>query len=360
MVQIDQKINGLYFFRQQTSTSPWIAAPASERERIIAQYRPELVTVLDVSSDFSTDLTADEMESLRHAGPAYADFDGTDGVADATDGFQRFLGKIQDLGQDLDQCRLYASGGRGYHAEIPLACFLPVVPPEGIVGLPAILKEIALNPAIFTDTLDQRVYSGRRGRMWRVPNFRRPSGLYKVPLTPSEALTMTPERYAEVCSSPRFLPPPAPPQLNPQLARLFADARAKVGVKATRKAATAHAVTEMQERFAMAGYPLPPSLLALLSGDVLPRENVGFNQIALQACIVAVAMGVDEDTLINLSRHLIEHHHGDGNKYTTPRKREDALRKVYSSVDGSSYTASARGIRAILPPTMRCNDLRGL
>jgi len=40
---------------------------------------------------------------------------------------------------------------------------------------------------LYVDTLDLRVYSAKRGRMWRTPNVQRENGKYKVPISLGEA-----------------------------------------------------------------------------------------------------------------------------------------------------------------------------
>ena len=92
---------------------------------------------------------------------------------------------------------------------MPLACIIPHVKPEGIAHQPAVYREIA--HYLYVNNLDLRVYTAKRGRMWRVPNIERTIGLYKVALTPTEALSMTPELYLDLCSTPRFLAKPEAP-----------------------------------------------------------------------------------------------------------------------------------------------------
>ena len=348
-----------FFFYQKTPKSLWIPAPTSERDSIIAEHQPPFVSVLDVDNNFATDPSAEQKDALRYSGPFYADFDGSDGLDEVTQQFQKFLGMLQDL--DLDQCKLFATGGRGFHVEVPMACFMQDIPPEGIERLPAIYGEIA--DSLFVDTLDRRVYTAGRGRLWRTPNVQRENGQYKVRITTEEALAMTPEIYSELCRTPRYLAPPAPPTFNPALANLFAQARDKVATKskalATKKRKAGPVASKMKQRCDAVGYPMPPSLIALCTGQMPAREGVGFNQIALQLCISAASMGLPEDDLINLSSALIEGHHGDGERYNSPRKRERELRSMFRYVERGHYDLSIGGIRSILPKSAPCADLRG-
>ena len=350
-----------FFFYQKTPKSLWISAPASERDSIIAEHKPPFVSVLDVDNNFATDPSAEEKDALRYSGPFYADFDGSDGLDEVTQQFQKFLGMLQDRALDLDQCKLFATGGRGFHVEVPMTCFMQDIPPEGIERLPAIYGEIA--DSLFVDTLDRRVYTAGRGRLWRTPNVQRENGQYKVRITTEEALAMTPEIYSELCRTPRYLAPPAPPTFNPVLANLFTQGRDKVATKsktlATKKRKAGPVAAKMKQRCDAVGYPMPPSLIALCTGQMPAREGVGFNQIILQLAISAAAMGLPEDELISLSSALIEGHHGDGERYNSPRKRERELRSMFRYVERGHYDLSIGGIRSILPKSAPCADLRG-
>ena len=345
-----------FFFYQCGQKTPWIAAPASERESVIAEHKPHLVSVLNVDSDFSTELTGEQKDALRYKGPFYADFDGD--LDEVIPQFQVFLGKLQELDLDLDQCSLFATGGRGFHIELPITCFTLDIPPEGIERLPATYKEMAL--ALYVDSLDVRVYSAGRGRLWRTPNVQRENGKFKVRITSEEAQRMTPERYSELCSTPRYLPPPARSTFNPALASLFAEGKVKVASASAKKRKVGPVAAKMKQRLESCGYPLPPSLIALCTGQMPAREGVGFNQIILQLAISAAAMGLPEDELISLSSALIEGHQGDGARYNSPRKRERELRTMYRYVERGHYDLSIGGIRSILPRNARCLDLRGL
>lgn len=351
-------MTGLSFFWQQTPKSVWLVAPASERESIVQEHRPPFCTVLDVDNDFTHDLTADEHAALKYLGNFYVDLDGDDDLDEVIAQFKKLLSKLEALGLSLAQCHLAATGGRGFHIEIPLACMMPTVPQGGIVGLPGIFRELA--QALYVETLDLRVYSAKRGRAWRVPGIERENGLFKVPLTPDEALSMTPERYSELCSTPRYLVPPDAPTLNSALARMFSNARDKASAKKSRARVAGKVAAALKKRFVTLGYPLPPSLLGLASGRTPAREGAGFNQIVMQLSTVAVAMGVTEDQLVDLCAGFIQNHIGDGSRYSTPRKRENELRKMHSYMEDSPYDPSIGGIRSILPKNANCADLKGL
>lgn len=348
-----------YFFRQTKADTPWLIAPATERERIVRLYKPPLTTILDVDNDFNAELSAAELDALRYRGPLYMDFDGSmDGntVTDAASDLVKVMNRLEAMGVDLDQCRLYASGGRGFHLEIPEAIFMAPVPKAGTVALPAIYKRMVEH--FPCDTLDRKIYSAKRGRQWRTPNVQRPNNMFKVQITADEARHMTPETYSELCSAPRPLIEPKPPRLCLPLMSLFREAQGQAASKPKRAANDASKA--LRQRFQPRGAALPPSLLALCEGRIPPRQGIGFNKIALQVCLAALAMGLDRDRLITLCAGLIRNHQSDGTRYNTPTKRKDALIEMFRYAERSNYVPSIGGIRSILPHGLKCADLRGL
>jgi putative DNA primase/helicase len=90
---------------------------------------------------------------------------------------------LPDLyGVDPRSLRYYASGGKGFHVEIP-AKLLDAE--EGDPQLPLIYKRIASlwKEQFKLETLDLAIYSMGHGRMWRAPNVRRANGKHKVLLS---------------------------------------------------------------------------------------------------------------------------------------------------------------------------------
>lgn len=348
----DMALIGTYFY--QTGETPWIETTAPDlSSRLASDNPPEFRTVLSIVGPYR-DETPDS--PLPRLGPLHFDFDSGD-IGEAIDAFHSFLGKLEELGLDLNACRLFASGGKGFHIEIPMGCFAVEVPVEGVPRLPLVYREIAYD--LIVDCLDVRIYSMKRGRMWRVPNRQRSNGAFKVPLTVGEALNITVESYADLVSAPRPFPPLAAPTFCASLAALYSKAGAKAGAKAVRKGRKAGAVSSaLMARF---NGSLPPSLAALGQGRFPAREGVGWNRIALQLALAAQAIGMNEDQTVSAFAGLIRDHESDGNRYNSPRKREDELRRMFDYVaDSPSYEFSVAGLRSLFPVGMRVNDFRAL
>ena len=341
---------GMRLFWIPRKEHTWIEAPAADREKIEASGKAEFTTVL------SLDNTAADPSHWLYQGPFYIDLDGE--IEETISQTQAFLKHLESLGLDLEQIKVFASGKKGFHIEVPQGCFLP--DPKPLQYLPAIYKEMAF--AVYHDTLDLAVYTAKKGRMWRCPNFKRPeTGTFKVQITIDEVFHMSPSTYAELVSQPRPLWQPEPPTLCPRLAAIFTAARDKVATAAKRKPHQDKSAAALKQRCQKSGYPLPPSLLMVATGKTPARDGLGFNQIALQMAIAARDIGINANDLVMLCRGLIANHEGDSSRYGSPFLREKELRKQYAYVtENAAYSFNVGAVRAVLPAGARCADLRGL
>jgi hypothetical protein len=165
--------------------------------------------------------------AARYKGPFYIDWDAKDGdLQGVIVEVNHFLDRLKQMGVDLRSIRIFLTGGRGVHVEVPAGTFMETVAPEGVVGLPGIYKEMMY--ALCTDSMDSNIYSGGRGRAWRVPNAERENHKYKVAVDVDTIRDMTPELYEILVSSPQPDPEWNPPTLCTALALIYERAVAKI------------------------------------------------------------------------------------------------------------------------------------
>lgn len=342
-----------FFWYQRTGGEEvWHEALSEHRSKILAEVKPAFVTVLDASVVPETGWSREQYDEVKYSGPFYVDWDAAD-LPEAISGFHKFLAKLQELDVDLTSLRLYATGGRGFHLEIPEAVFRAKVPKQGTNHLPGIYREMAME--MLVDSMDMRVYTGRRGRMWRTCGVQRSNGKYKVPLSVDEALRMTPEDYDILCSTPRPEFNRTEPRLNLALAALFTKSQDKVakGVKTRGKSQKDVAL------LASFGGDWPPTIKRIMAGESL-MPGLGFNRIALQLAITANALGKSEDDLIQACEGLIKNHASDG-RYNSPRKRRESLRDLYHYThESDAYAYSRGGIKSLCTPETPTGDLDGV
>lgn len=339
------------FYQQDGGEQAWETALADKRADLIASKRPRFVTVLDVDAPVDASFTLEQFSSLKYRGPLYADWDGD--LLVVIPKVQEFIEKLREAEVDPDCVRWYATGGRGFHAEIPAHVFIEKPSPKGYTNLPAILKEMIFE--LYVDTLDLRVYSARRGRMWRTPGVQRENGLYKVPVTVAEIETITPELYEKICEAPRSVVVKAP-VFSHKLAVMFAKAEQKILTSAKTKK-NSDVDVKLLARFKGA---MPPSLLRVGSGEAI-KDGTGFHQIAMQVAITANAIGRSEADMLADCEGLIQNHVSDGWRYNTPGKRRAELIRMHRYTSGNPcYQYSKDAVRAICAPEADTSDLDGL
>ncbi len=326
-----------FYYQLKGGEEAWEAIPASTRTKFEAEKRPVFITALSVSK-LVKDLTHEEKLKLAYTGDFYADWDSEDEdlvIAKVN----QFLDKLEDQGVDLEMCTLYATGGRGYHLQIPQAVFMEKIPKTGYIGLPMVYREIAL--ALCVDTLDLRVYSAGRGRMWRTCNVKRDNGRYKVPVSLAEMREMTPELCRALTAKPRPALPPKEPEFCAKFSILFSEAAQKVDELLKRRAKYKPDPNLRQKAGAI-------SIQMMMAGLGI-KQGVGFHPIALQLSSAAVTAGMSEQQFVDQCAGLIANHQGDGSRYGSPEKRTEELRRMHRYMDGNAcYEFSVGAIKVLL------------
>lgn len=327
----------------------WKPIPEDNLTEFLTAKKPMFLTVLAVDRLIDGALDRETQVTVKYNGPMYFDWDAED-ITDTIAPVHRFCDALEALEVDMSGLRFYATGGKGFHCEIPTSAFLDKtsLKAEGLPLLPNIYKEMAQQLA--TDTMDMRVYSTRRGRMWRQPNVLRPNGKYKVPLSYAELRGITPELYAEYVSAPR--PTPASwvfARYNMGLNLEWAKAKQKVTEKVSdRKKSKSDIKLD----------PKSPTVEMMCEGAGF-KPGTGFNVIALQMAIIAHDLGWKEDEFIIKCQGLISKHQGDSNRYGSEQARSRHLRDMYRyTEDNVCYETSIGAIKTILAHS--APDLQGI
>lgn len=315
--------NFFFYYQQGSKEDKWQLALAGDRQKVV-DGKPAFTTVLDLSGEPSDK----DWSKVRYRGPFYADFDvdRQEDLGVVCDSLRDFLGRLDgDLDFDVTQARLFASGGKGFHVEIPQECFIQKIPDNGIPWLAYVYRVMA--EKLVVDNLDLNVYTGKRGRQWRTPNVLRDNGNYKVPISVEEALTMTPELYRELISAPRVAEAITPPTVNPKFVILFEQAREKVTASMRHKAKRVAKANGVLGPWKQAG-KVPPTIAMLMRGESV-RKGVGFQSLAMQLAIYAASVEMKLDEFLMRCEGLIKNHVGDGYRYSSPDRRKDELSRMW-------------------------------
>jgi hypothetical protein len=337
-----------YRFHSLEKTGGWVPVQSSQVQQVIETKQPKYITVLSVDRLVADDEPLEESLKIKYEGPFYADWDCED-LVDGAASVNRFLDLLADHGVDPACVSVYASGGRGYHAEVPFCIFSSAK--GGTQYLPQIFREVAND--LYTESLDMAVYSAKRGRMWRVANVPRESGAYKVPLTLDEIREpMTAERYAELCRAPRPVPERAPATLSPSLAALFSDHQQKVTQRLRERAKKKTDDTLIKRM----GGDWPESVKAVMRGENV--SDAGLNKVALQLGILSNALGKTWEQHLSACEGLVKTYKGDG--HGTRRAVREELKRMFGYACGNNaYSYSPAAMAAIMETPALAKDLRG-
>jgi hypothetical protein len=313
-------------------------------------------TVLSVDVPIADDASKEDLAGVKYRGSLYFDLDDATSPASTAKYAMELVGKLEQHGVPARQLELYASGGKGFHILVPEECFLTKPPKSGMAFLPAIYKEMAFDLAV--PSLDFRVYTARKGRMFRRANVERPNGLYKVRISAEELATLAEiadkdeaeAAYKQMCSAPRRALDVESdlPELATGLMALFDQSKAKVS-KAANRSKKKRTVTLPKEM---------PSFEALLRGEGI-KPDTGFHQIAMQVAITAHARNMSREDLLSAAAGLCENHQSDGYRYNTASKRRAELARMWEYTDDNPcYEYSPGAVTSLLTHT--APDLHGL
>lgn len=343
----------MYFFYQtKGGEEKWSEALASQRDSVIKTKAPRYSTILDLDLLIDEDTTQEQFNGIRYFGDMYFDFD-SDDIEDCLVRVNKFIKKLEEAEVDLDQLSFYATGKKGFHCTIPQECFVVKPNPKGVVGLPHIYKEMAF--AFYVDTLDLKVYSARKGRMFRTVNVERENGRYKVQVTAQELKDMTEEIYVELTSAPRALIPTTTPTLNDKLSIIYSKAEQKI-IAAAKRRGSSQKENEQLQKFKG---EFPDTIKTMMSGEGIV-DGSGFNKIAMQLGIVANGLKKGKEEYLAACAGLIKNHTSDGARYNSEKKREAELLRMYEyTQDNVCYAYSVGAIKSMLKPEHKAEDLQG-
>jgi len=319
----------LYKYYQKTGGSEdWKAVHA---EKDLSEVSPTFVTVLSLDRLLDGTETREELDAVKYLGPLYFDLDSAD-IEESIAGGKKLLDKLTKAGLEESQVSIFLSGKKGLHFTIEPSVFIAKVVP--VARLPAIYKEIAFDLAV--NTLDFAVYTAKRGRMFRTCYNQRENGNYKVPITVEELNSLTAESYEALCKYPRVART-ANATYNEEFSLVFDKAQQKISSIKKRKPK----VTDRQTLV-----KLLPDVQRILKCDGL--ADLGFNKLAIQLAVFARESNWGADELVENAQELVNKHVSDG-RYSTPRKREHELRRMFDYVhDNEAYTFDEQMLKSCL------------
>jgi hypothetical protein len=139
-------------------------------------------TILSIDQDIDK---LDSETKVNYKGPLYFDIDCDDEHKSLADCRKLLLSLYKDYGVNLNQLAIHCTGGKGFHIVVPAKIFSTG---KANQYLPYTYKNMAVTFGL--EFLDYSIYSGGKGRMWRIENIKRTSGRYKVQLTAAQIFSL--------------------------------------------------------------------------------------------------------------------------------------------------------------------------
>jgi len=187
----------------------------------------DLISVLEICctvADYEAWVKANKPKArlnMPFSGPFYADFDAPEDLPGLKLHLVTLLRDlIDEFGLQEQDIQLWFSGAKGFHLLLPEALFSPTGYSHR--DLPRIYRDFGFALGL-DEIMDHVVYSGGRGRLWRVEGKLRENGCRKMPLTFAQLTNLT---IPEIKRLSRASRPPSPirgPKVRPNkgLCELF-------------------------------------------------------------------------------------------------------------------------------------------
>ncbi|HNG00832.1 MAG TPA: hypothetical protein PLQ71_03070 [Nitrospira sp.] len=337
--------NWYEYYQVGSGRSEWKIMVSGQRSEVIGREKPSFITALAVDTNIDDDTPPDVIQKAKYRGDAYFDWDckSADEFGHCINDVNGFIDDLINRGVNPNCLRYFATGGRGFHIEIPWGVYSTEKADKGVQYLPHIYREMARQ--LFGRYLDLSIYSGRRGRMWRTCNVQRENGQYKVQISLDEMRRMTPERYVELCSAPRPALEVAAPQLNAELTAMFDTMQSRV------TNAKKSAKSKERDKKLLTEYGgVPPTLQKLFDGEGI-SPTAGLNHFAMQMGIAANELGITDPTeyLERIEGFIKARAKAPGDKHQSESEIAREMLRIFGYVvDNDCYSYSIQAIRQCL------------
>lgn len=268
-------------------------------------------------------------------GDLVLDFDSKDDPGRCLQEVRWLIQHLAEIYQLDPHCiNFFASGGKGFHAVIPASVFGAE---NGDPFLHLIYKRFVADWVSSLDlhTVDLSMYSGGKGKPFRIENIRRENGRYKIPLSMDEIRTLSMEDITRLTESPRTIEEPDGADADP-----IQDL-----VEQFRK----HHTDIHREESERANKPEPDANFEAMKGKVSPCINyileknpktskTTFNLLVVNLVKYFQSAGFDYQSAVLMAGNFIRNYPHSGT-YTTPTARQKEFRKqwIYNEGRGNQF-----------------------
>ena len=271
-------------------------------------------TVLSVDQDVAK---IEEGEKIYYKGPLYFDIDAEDENDSLDDCRKLLLSLYVDYGVNLNDLVIHCTGGKGFHVLVPPKVFSSG---KATQHLAYTYKQMAVEFDLAF--LDYGIYSGGRGRMWRIENVQRASGRYKVSLSAAEIFGLS---FQDIYN--RTLVPGMPTQLPSEVS--FSAELSALFRRATYKPKKIITIADDKLKALPDDPDCIKNLLALK--DVKPGRR--FNHLTLLLASYGTGRGWSYDELLENADEIIENY--PSSVYKTKTEKISHIRSIFNYVNSS-------------------------
>lgn len=315
-----------YIFWKSEGKSKWILIQAQKskiEEAITGGARYATVAQFTLGKDDSP---------TCYFAPLYFDFD-SERIEDAFSDVKKLLRILEsDYKYQINTAKIYLTGGRGLHIELPATTFGAV---NGDPNQPYIYKTIVEQWDL--KTIDLTVYSQGKGRMWRLPNIKRTNGKYKVPISLDELLKLDLEDLIKLTLQPRLNFKFTDPKEFTECKTLkFEYDQQRDIFYAQRNLCKTNPVTEniLKEHF---NENLPVCIQSILNVKNLNNNvDANFNGIATLLTTYYVRSGLKVSALLEDSELFCDSNFLDSKHYNSFKSKQNHLTSQFRYVNSNS------------------------
>lgn len=294
------------------------------------------VTVLSLDQDVDK---ADPDAKINYKGPLYFDIDSADENESLTDCRKLLLALYKQYGVNLNDLAIHCSGGKGFHVLVPAKVFSTG---KAQPYLPQIYKTMALDFNL--EHVDLGIYSGGKGRCFRIENVKRDTDRFKVKLTAAQIFGLPFEEIRQLTYMPgentTF-------DLNKDVE--YAAELAALFKRSDFKPAKIIPVEDAK----LQQLPGDPGCIKKIVKCIDIIEGRRFNQVTMILAMYANGRGWKVADIETEAAYFIEHY--PSSVYKTLKERRTHIKSIYSYVAHTpAYKFNCSAVRKTVDCEMDC------
>lgn len=294
------------------------------------------VTVLSLDQDVDK---ADPETKINYKGPLYFDIDSNDENDSLSDCRKLLLALYKQYGVNLNDLAIHCSGGKGFHVLVPAKVFSTS---KAQPYLPQMYRTMALEFNL--EHVDLGIYSGGKGRCFRIENVKRDTGRYKVKLTAAQIFGMTWDELKPLT----FMPSSNTPfdlnkdvEYSAELAALFKRSDFKP-----------QKINPVEDA-SLQKLPGDPGCIKKIVKCIDILEGKRFNQVTMIIAMYANGRGWKVADIEQEAAHFIENY--PSSVYKTHKERLTHIKSIYSYVAHTpQYKFNCAAVRKTVNCEMDC------